>query len=304
MPNYKTESGKNVFIIPANFLTFNFKALQKEYAEKHHISWELPKNASHQEFPEDICYFYYTHLPSASGATEGRILLRGIIETGPHKRTAGDIYGTNDLTQVDAITITDLQPVRLTDQKTYCWESIKGYFFGSIQSIRQLKAYQAELYFQIEQDIQNDPDSEMLRKSKNGFAKLIEYFETPCFFQDSLHPKKNPLTFSRRNGLDYYESHHFIPKSTKKMIKDPEFSTIVDDSENRVALCPYCHRRIHFGTPQEVSKMLQDIYNNKKSLAFMKNISRYINTDDVLAWLNKVYAVNSQEGKEFLEGIE
>lgn len=306
MSYFITDSGKRVFIISANFLTFNFKALQKEYAEKHYITWELPEKSSHQEKLKDICYFYYSHLPSASGATLGKILMRGTIEKGPHKRTLGDIYDTGDPTLVDAITITDLQPVRLKDQKKYCWESLVADYGISnyLRTIQQLKSHQAKLYEEIERDIQDDPDSEKLRKSKNGFAKLIEYFETPCFFQDRLHPKKNPLTFSRRNGLNYYESHHFIPESTKSKVKDPRFATIVDDPENRVPLCPYCHRRIHLGTPQDVAEMLRAIYDSKKDLEYIKNISQYIGTDNVLAWLNEIYAVAREDKNELLEGIE
>jgi hypothetical protein len=305
MPYFKTATEKNVFIIPANFLTFNFIALQNEYAEKHHITWEIPQKASHRERPGDICYFYYTHLPSAAGATQSRILMRGIVEQGPHKRTKGDIYDTNDSCQVDAITLTDLQPIQLKDYEKYSWENIKGYgFFSPIQSIQQLKTHQADLYYHIEQDIQNDPESELLKKSKTGFAKLIAYFETPCFFQESLHPQKDPLTFIRRNGLRYYDSHHFIPQFTEKKINNSEFSSIVKHHDNRVALCPYCHKRIHLGTSRDVSQMLEAIYAQKKDKSFLKDISLYIGTNDILAWLKNIYAVNSNDEEDLLECIE
>lgn len=305
MPYFKTVTGKNVFIIPANFLTFNFIALQNEYAEKHHITWEIPQKASHWERPGDICYFYYTHLPSAAGATQSRILMRGVVEQGPHKRTKGDIYDTNDSCQVDAITLTDLQPIQLKDYEKYSWENIKGYgFFSPIQSIQQLKTHQADLYYHIEQDIQNDPESELFKKTKMGFAKLITHFETPCFFQDSLHPRKDPLTFIRKNGLRYYDSHHFIPQFTEKKINDPRFSAIVRHHDNRVALCPYCHKRIHLGSAEDISKMLESIYEQKKDKSFLKEINQYIGTKDVLAWLMSIYAVNNYDEKDTLEGIE
>jgi hypothetical protein len=77
----------------------------------------------------------------------------------------------------------------------------------------------------------------------------------------------NPLhkTFvSFRTNNQYVEGHHLVP-----MKYQSDFSFNIDRTENLVALCPNCHRQIHFGTKEEKELVLKKIF-KLKTEAFKK----------------------------------
>ncbi len=53
---------------------------------------------------------------------------------------------------------------------------------------------------------------------------------------------KNPDSFRDKNGDIFLEIHHIIPYSECK----------IHSFDNCVALCPNCHRQVHFGNPSDI----------------------------------------------------
>lgn len=64
-------------------------------------------------------------------------------------------------------------------------------------------------------------------------------------------------TFIGKFGTPYVEAHHLIPFSQQDHDRN------VDVVENIVALCPVCHRRVHFAEPQTRLSTLELIYNKR-----------------------------------------
>lgn len=70
----------------------------------------------------------------------------------------------------------------------------------------------------------------------------------------------NHKTFiSGINRKPYVEAHHLIP-----MLAQIDFENTIDFADNIVALCPTCHRNIHYGTINEKEKMLKFFFKNRK----------------------------------------
>ncbi len=68
-------------------------------------------------------------------------------------------------------------------------------------------------------------------------------------------------TFLRANGLPYMEGHHLIPCTSSNAEKFwKRFGRNIDCVENIVALCPTCHRRIHFGSKAERTEIIDKLY--------------------------------------------
>ena len=75
------------------------------------------------------------------------------------------------------------------------------------------------------------------------------------------------LTFLSRTGLPYIEAHHLIP-----MAKEDDFENSLDVKANILPLCPNCHAKIHFGTPEEVFHMIELLYEERKELLALSGI--------------------------------
>ena len=68
-------------------------------------------------------------------------------------------------------------------------------------------------------------------------------------------------TFLRASGLPYMEGHHLIPCTAGNAEKYWKlFGRNIDCVENIVALCPTCHRRIHFGSEVERAGIIEKLY--------------------------------------------
>lgn len=287
----KTSDGKNVFLLSSDFRKTNFEQLLKEYTQKKCVAWEIKGKGSTKMQKGDICYIKYTHLPFPDNNEHSRILLRGIVCEEAHIIKKSDIYfhddkNTNEETK--GFRIEHLQPIRLTDNIKYSKENLKKQYDLStnVQSIQQLYDDSKHLYEDIENDINTNEE----------LKDLIDYFNTPCFFEKYLH-KNSPLTFKcRSTNIFYYERHHFIQQYKGREINNYKFTSIIDDPENIISMCPLCHRRIHHGTAEDVSEMIDLLYNAKKGFLEEKNIEDFIGNDtDVLQWIKESYKVNFDE---------
>ncbi len=68
-------------------------------------------------------------------------------------------------------------------------------------------------------------------------------------------------TFNSARGTKYLEAHHLVPmKAQKDYISS---GVNLDRMENIVALCPNCHKAVHYGTRDEKVKYLKPLYDTK-----------------------------------------
>lgn len=119
--------------------------------------------------------------------------------------------------------------------------------------------------------------------------RLINFFERDCFFKGKFGKDKDHNTFIRKNGLKYYETHHFIQRKAKKGIE-----SIVDASANILQLCSCCHSRIHYGTTEDIREMLRIVLKNEeiKKLLEDKCVQKMIGNDSIEKWIQKMYDVD------------
>lgn len=71
----------------------------------------------------------------------------------------------------------------------------------------------------------------------------------------------NHSTFDSIHGTKYLEAHHLVPMKAQK-----DFISLginLDRLENIVALCPNCHKAVHYGTRDEKVKYLQPLYDSR-----------------------------------------
>lgn len=293
--NYPEVGTKSqVLFLPADFLYCKFDQLQEEFQKDECITWDNFKDAK----KGDICYFYYKHLPSATGYDQSRILLRGVVKGRRKVEQSMVKFGEKSQTGgllVDALVIGDLQPIALNDYKKFSL-----YALNTKYSVTQFHKHR---FGEKERELFKDLEDEAKNSSKGkGFEDLIKYFEIPCAFEATLHPnargtrQKDPLTFARRsNGLRYYEKHHFVQQHSTRKIQNADFIKIVDHDNNLINLCPYCHRMIHHGTPEVVSKMVEELYRQTKPFLDEFRLADYIDNEDPLTWLKQMYMANNEQ---------
>ena len=78
-----------------------------------------------------------------------------------------------------------------------------------------------------------------------------------CFFDN------NHILFKKPNGKNYVEGHHLIPMSYQS-----DFVNNIDRTENVVALCPHCHKAIHYADKNTKIAYIHKLYAlRKKALA-------------------------------------
>lgn len=66
---------------------------------------------------------------------------------------------------------------------------------------------------------------------------------------------RNHRTFINRKGRQFVEVHHLIP-----LVFQADFNYSIDFADNLVALCPNCHRMVHYGQPESVIPALEKTY--------------------------------------------
>lgn len=71
--------------------------------------------------------------------------------------------------------------------------------------------------------------------------------------------KKHETFISKKTKKNYMEAHHLIPVCFQKEIWD-KYHINIDCLENLVALCPTCHKAIHYGTKEIQKQMIANLY--------------------------------------------
>lgn len=73
-------------------------------------------------------------------------------------------------------------------------------------------------------------------------------------------------TFVTSKGFPYMEGHHLIPcnYSNAKYFWE-KYGRNIDCVSNIICLCPTCHRKIHYASNEEKTKMIEQIYAERKN---------------------------------------
>ena len=77
----------------------------------------------------------------------------------------------------------------------------------------------------------------------------------------------HPLFKSRITNQNYLEAHHLIPLKYADL-----FSFSLDIEANIVAVCPHCHRLLHYGDKEEIKPILEQLFIERKNLLASKGI--------------------------------
>ncbi len=265
-------------LIPYDFETYNFEEFRKEEKECNgEVRWQYGSR-KHKFEIGDICYFYCFNLPDMTR----RILLRGEIS----EEDCRDDEGNN------CFKISKIRAIRLSDPNKegedivkYSLERLKDdYGIGTVQGKQRLDAEgrHKKLIESLESDI-GEENLNQIKKYYDGMTK--------CAFDGHDHGKHK--TFTKPNGFEYFETHHFVQQNICKKSNDQKLIDAVNDERNLIYLCPTCHRKIHLGRDEEKKKMIDFLYKDKEKY-YQKVFSDYAKNDgekDVINWLYSMYKV-------------
>ncbi len=117
-------------------------------------------------------------------------------------------------------------------------------------------------------EIENISVSEAERRSRRMaiYALSMSGYKCECNCTNELFLRKDGKT-------PYTEAHHFIPLHYQR-----EFKFSLDVPANIVSLCPYCHRKLHYG--YGIEEMLDVLYKKRKNRLAQCGIE--INMTDIL----------------------
>ncbi|MDY4857803.1 MAG: HNH endonuclease signature motif containing protein [Candidatus Onthovivens sp.] len=82
---------------------------------------------------------------------------------------------------------------------------------------------------------------------------------------------------SKENGKNYLEIHHLVPFEFSN-----DFNSSLEIIDNYVALCPHCHRLLHFGVDRERKSVITYLYNQR--CEGLKNKGIDISLKELLAY--------------------
>lgn len=126
------------------------------------------------------------------------------------------------------------------------------------------------------------------RPNKVKSSSGEKYARNPGISKAALEEKKflceidaKHLTFtSPVSKQNFVEAHHLIP-----MEHQGDFKYSIDIPENIIALCPNCHRKIHYGIKNDVERMLSKLFNSK-----MRNMLKTRGIEMSMSKLKKLYS--------------
>lgn len=104
-----------------------------------------------------------------------------------------------------------------------------------------------------------------LISNKNGTGyprNIVESIEAKkkSAYKCEIDPSHETFINSKDNN-PYIEAHHLIPMAAQGC-----FENTIDFADNIVTLCPNCHRKIHYGLPNEREEMIEVLYIKREKL--------------------------------------
>lgn len=131
-------------------------------------------------------------------------------------------------------------------------DSVKDF----IQEIVDQMEYE-DMFFESEKKF-DEVKNRIRCKPRNPsvISNVLEESNYTCFFSE------NHKTFTSNNRPNYVEGHHIIPVAL-----NDSFSEELDCEENVIALCPNCHKAMHFAKNEYKEELLSYILENNKEFS-------------------------------------
>lgn len=307
---------KNYFLVPMDFLEYDFETMRKEWRENKKIMWRISgrpvkgkdgimrisKQATlpYQIKKDDVIYFYVCRIPSANGKDISRILLKGMVDDEPKPLKYKDVYfreaedpSKDDIIGFSIKKLVTLEKRELENDFCYDLTMLENKYHVSNPHGRY---WPSTINGGLNNALINDLENSFRTNSgERSFETLIEHFNRRCYFWGKLGNQNDHKTFKRKNGTDYYEIHHFVPE--KLVNKNGLLMPIINDSRNKICLCSNCHNKLHYGRIDEIYKMIDVIWKNSeiKELLCSKEFFELINVEteeESLDWIRVLYKEN------------
>ena len=138
----------------------------------------------------------------------------------------------------------------LTDEQR---QILKKYVKSKMRE--SIKEYQQDTKYREVKQIERDRDIREVCLMRAGYQCEINSEHT---------------SFTTSNGRQYVESHHIIPLKYQD-----QFDFNLDAVENLIALCPNCHKAIHYGSRKTKEILLKQIHNIRPVTEYKKLLSFY-----------------------------
>jgi len=261
-------------LISYDFEQYNFEKFRKEERDnKGKVYWSYGKRR-HKFNKGDICYIYCVNLPDMTN----RILLRAEIAESETKDPQNPELDCFTIEKIKSIRLKEPEEKNMTDL-TYGYGNLKGkYNINTVQGKQKLDA--VGKHKDLVEDLEKEPQEWNLNEVKKYYDNM-----TKCVFEGHDHNPNMHKTFIKPNGFNYFETHHVIQQKTS--LKSQLDKKIIEDSRNKVYLCPTCHRKIHFSNKENIKVMLGYLYN--REMSFLDECAQKVGEADTLKWLYEMY---------------
>lgn len=135
---------------------------------------------------------------------------------------------------------------------------------------------------EFDSDISNDKVDDTTIKNQKQLRRTSQILKRIAKEKNKFHCELETLNrckyfTSKENNKNYLEIHHLIPFEFSN-----EFEASLEVIENYVALCPHCHRLLHFGVDRERKTVLTYLFNDRVKKLEDKNIK--ITLEELLAF--------------------
>jgi len=243
-------------VLIANYYEYDFKKMLEELEDKTYdgICWKCDLEKVKEGMP---VYIYYSSMPDGIN----RICLASeILKTDVEPELIRKSFNLDENSQVEKYILISKPKAIVPEQiDQFSFENLKKYNINNLQGKRYLYKQSHKQLLKL-----------LAENTKNIGSKRIitELFGLSCEFaydkNEIFHSTKH-TTFKRENGLEYYESHHFIHRA-QHAINNKPMSEFIESKDNIVILCPLCHNRIHYGSIKDKLYMVNKIYEKKKEI--------------------------------------
>lgn len=110
-------------------------------------------------------------------------------------------------------------------------------------------------------------------------AQIAAYAKQQALYKCEFNSEHKTF-ISEISNKQYVEAHHLIPMKYQELFFKP-----LDVPENIVALCPNCHRAIHYAVPEIKNQLISFLFNKRKF--YLKNEGINISLDKLLEMYKK-----------------
>jgi 5-methylcytosine-specific restriction protein A len=141
---------------------------------------------------------------------------------------------------------------------------------------------------QLERFLQGKPSTKIPSKSGsyNRDPEVAGVALENAGFKCAVDESHTTFT-SKRTGKPFVEAHHIVPMSASAVLP----GKILDRTDNIAALCPTCHRKIHYGLSEDRANLVSALLNGKQKLLDDLDVTR----DQVLTFYSALASIKSEK---------